>query len=134
MMLNGLCSLFPYRFIENYGTHIITSVIIGGKDVIYVKQHSSSALSAAEIKNYIQDIGDHRFSHNDSHNSGPIKLKDKVSIFSLVYFGFVILMYISLFSEKYLLYIVFTFSSTTYLVMYSTKRLLLHFYYLYFNC
>lgn len=91
-MLYGLCSLFLNRFIENYGTHIITAVIIGGKDVIYVKQHSSSALSAAEIKNYIQDIGDHRFSENDIHSSGPIKLKDKVSIFSHVYFGFVVLM------------------------------------------
>ncbi|KAJ4780008.1 MACPF domain-containing protein CAD1 [Rhynchospora pubera] len=67
------------RFIENYGTHIITSVTVGGKDVIYVKQHSSSALSATEIKNYIQDIGDLRFSENDSRSSGPIKLKEKES-------------------------------------------------------
>lgn len=81
MRLYVLCSLFLNRFIENYGTHIITSVTIGGKDAIFVKQHSTSALSATEIKNYIQDIGAHRFSEKDSHSSGPIKLKDKVSMF-----------------------------------------------------
>ncbi|KAK9291295.1 hypothetical protein L1049_009485 [Liquidambar formosana] len=47
-------------FIENFGTHVITSVTIGGKDVIYVKQHQSSPLSTMEIKNYVQDIGNHR--------------------------------------------------------------------------
>ncbi|KAK4481270.1 hypothetical protein RD792_012154 [Penstemon davidsonii] len=48
-------------FIENFGTHIITSVTIGGKDVIYIKQHMSSPLSIVEIKNYVQDIGNQRF-------------------------------------------------------------------------
>ncbi|XP_020101752.1 MACPF domain-containing protein CAD1-like isoform X2 [Ananas comosus] len=66
------------RFIENYGTHIITSITIGGKDVIYVKQHSSSPLSAMEIKNYVQDLGEQRFSESESHtSSGPMKVKDK---------------------------------------------------------
>lgn len=65
-------------FIENYGTHIITSITIGGKDVIYVKQHCSSPLSTMEIKNYVQDIGDQRFSDTDSRTSGPMKFKDKV--------------------------------------------------------
>ncbi|XP_038980838.1 MACPF domain-containing protein CAD1-like [Phoenix dactylifera] len=66
------------RFIENYGTHVITSITIGGKDVIYVKQHSSSPLSSMELKNYIQDIGEQRFSETGKHtSSGPLKLKDK---------------------------------------------------------
>ncbi|KAE8722811.1 Kinase superfamily protein isoform 1 [Hibiscus syriacus] len=39
-------------FIETLGTHVITSVTIGGKDEIYVKQHHSSPLSTMEIKNY----------------------------------------------------------------------------------
>ncbi|XP_059640019.1 MACPF domain-containing protein CAD1-like [Cornus florida] len=56
-------------FIENFGTHVITSVTIGGKDVIYVKQHRSSPLSAMELKNYVQDIGNQRFSSIDSHTS-----------------------------------------------------------------
>ncbi|KAJ4704265.1 MACPF domain-containing protein CAD1-like [Melia azedarach] len=65
-------------FIENFGTHIITSVTIGGKDVIYVKQHQSSPLSTMEIKNYVQDVGNQRFSDKDSHtSSGQMKLKDK---------------------------------------------------------
>ncbi|KAH7672510.1 Membrane attack complex component/perforin (MACPF) domain-containing protein [Dioscorea alata] len=67
-------------FIENYGTHVITSIKIGGKDVIYVKQHSSSPLSTMEIKNYIQDIGDHRFSDSENHTSfGPMELKNKAA-------------------------------------------------------
>ncbi|KAL5991285.1 hypothetical protein ACLOJK_012192 [Asimina triloba] len=67
-------------FIENFGTHIITSVTIGGKDVIYVKQHQSSPLSTMELKKYVQDIGDQRFSVIESHaSSGPMKFKDKAS-------------------------------------------------------
>ncbi|PON94435.1 Membrane attack complex component/perforin (MACPF) domain containing protein [Trema orientale] len=65
-------------FIENFGTHVITSVTIGGKDMIYVKQHQHSTLSTLEIKNYVQDIGNQRFSDAESHSSsGPMKLKDK---------------------------------------------------------
>ncbi|KAJ3680944.1 hypothetical protein LUZ60_015433 [Juncus effusus] len=65
------------RFIESYGTHIVTSVTIGGKDVIYVKQHANSSLSSEEIKNYIQDIANNRFS--DEERSGPIRIKEKDS-------------------------------------------------------
>uniref|UniRef100_A0A7N2M5C4 MACPF domain-containing protein n=1 Tax=Quercus lobata TaxID=97700 RepID=A0A7N2M5C4_QUELO len=69
-------------FIENFGTHVITSVTIGGKDVIYVKQHQSSPLSTMEIKKYVQDIGNHRFSDTHSHtSSGQMKLKDKARIY-----------------------------------------------------
>ncbi|XWS13057.1 hypothetical protein CRYUN_Cryun36dG0004700 [Craigia yunnanensis] len=65
-------------FIENFGTHVISSVTIGGKDVIYIKQHHSSPLSTMEINNYVQDIGNQRFSDKESHtSSGQIKLKDK---------------------------------------------------------
>ncbi|KAL2337604.1 hypothetical protein Fmac_012050 [Flemingia macrophylla] len=65
-------------FIENFGTHVITSITIGGKDVIYVRQHHTSPLSKLEMKNYIQDIGNQRFSDIDSHtSSGQTKSKDK---------------------------------------------------------
>ncbi|XP_063939126.1 MACPF domain-containing protein CAD1 [Daucus carota subsp. sativus] len=65
-------------FIENFGTHIITAVTIGGKDVIYVKQHQSSPLSKMEMKNYVQDIGSQRFSPTETHtSSGLLKYKDK---------------------------------------------------------
>ncbi|KAL0338084.1 UNVERIFIED_CONTAM: MACPF domain-containing protein CAD1 [Sesamum angustifolium] len=67
-------------FIENFGTHVITSVTIGGKDVIYVKQHLSSPLSIMEIKNYVQDIGNQRFSSPESlTSSGLLRYKDKGS-------------------------------------------------------
>ncbi|KAJ4977695.1 hypothetical protein NE237_008475 [Protea cynaroides] len=69
------------RFIENFGTHVITSVTIGGKDVIYIKQHHSSPLSNMEIKKYVKDIGDQRFSDMGSHaSSGPMKFKDNKGV------------------------------------------------------
>ncbi|CAA6669263.1 unnamed protein product [Spirodela intermedia] len=55
-------------FIKNHGTH----------DVIYVKQQTSSPLSVLDIKNYIRDLGDQRFSDNEvSTAPGPLKLKEK---------------------------------------------------------
>ncbi|RDX61790.1 MACPF domain-containing protein CAD1, partial [Mucuna pruriens] len=68
-------------FIENFGTHVITSITIGGKDVIYAKQHHTSPLSTLEIKNYIQDIGNQRFSDINNHTSSrQTKSKDKARI------------------------------------------------------
>lgn len=65
-------------FIENYGTHIVTSATVGGRDVVYIKQHQSSPLSLADIDNYVKDIGDHRFVDLKSQSSsGPLKYKDK---------------------------------------------------------
>lgn len=65
-------------FIENFGTHVITSVTVGGKDVIYVKQHQSSPLSTMEIKKYVQEIGNQRFSDTEIlARSGQMKFKDK---------------------------------------------------------
>nr|XP_016480938.1 PREDICTED: MACPF domain-containing protein CAD1-like isoform X2 [Nicotiana tabacum] len=67
-------------FIENFGTHVITSVTIGGKDVIYVKQHISSPLSTVEVKNYVQDVGNQRFSSAESlTSSGLLRYKDKAN-------------------------------------------------------
>lgn len=78
------CYYLIDSFIENFGTHVITSITIGGKDVIYVKQHQSSPLSTMEIKNYVQDIGNQRFSDAESHtSSGPKKVKDKVVLLFL---------------------------------------------------
>ncbi|XP_038723732.1 MACPF domain-containing protein CAD1-like [Tripterygium wilfordii] len=65
-------------FIENYGTHIVTSVTIGGRDVVYVRQHQSSPLLVSEIENYVKDIADHRFMDSKSQSTeGPLKYKDK---------------------------------------------------------
>lgn len=51
------------RFIETYGTHIILGVKVGGKDVIYVKQHQSSTLSSAELQRLLTEVSDERFSY-----------------------------------------------------------------------
>lgn len=65
-------------FIENYGTHIVTSATIGGRDVVYIRQHQSSPLSALDIENYVKDIGEHRFSDSKGQfTAGPLKYKDK---------------------------------------------------------
>lgn len=65
-------------FIENFGTHIIISVTIGGGDVIYVKQHHSSPLSSTDIENYVKEIAGQRFSDLESNSSfGVSTLKDK---------------------------------------------------------
>lgn len=74
-------------FIENFGTHVITSITIGGKDVIYVKQHQSSSLSAMEIKSYVQEIGNQRFCVSEIHATSGQKMKDKASstIFFLIF-------------------------------------------------
>jgi len=67
-------------FIENFGTHIITSVTIGGGDAIYVKQHHSSPLSSTDIENYVKDIAGQRFSNLETNTSvGVSTLKDKMS-------------------------------------------------------
>lgn len=89
LLLQILIMTFFDSFIENFGTHVITSVTIGGKDMIYVKQHQSSPLSTMEIKNYVQDIGNQRFFDTESHtSSGPMKIKDKASsrIFLCLFF------------------------------------------------
>lgn len=66
-------------FIENYGTHIVTSATVGGRDVVYVRQHQSSSLSALDIENYIKDIEDHRFLESSSQSTAGLpKYKDKV--------------------------------------------------------
>lgn len=69
-----------FSFIENYGTHIIISVTVGGKDEVYIKQHSSSQLSELEFRNYVKEIGSERFSDVDNKlNATPINYSEKVS-------------------------------------------------------
>jgi hypothetical protein len=48
-------------FIERYGTHIIMGVTIGGKDVVYVRQHQSSPSTVAEVQKLMQSVADRRF-------------------------------------------------------------------------
>uniref|UniRef100_A0A7N0U488 MACPF domain-containing protein n=1 Tax=Kalanchoe fedtschenkoi TaxID=63787 RepID=A0A7N0U488_KALFE len=68
-------------FIENFGTHVVTSVTIGGRDVVYIRQHQLSALSPMDIENYVEEIACERFessrSPSASSTTGPLKYKDK---------------------------------------------------------
>ncbi|KAI4318543.1 hypothetical protein MLD38_032233 [Melastoma candidum] len=48
-------------FIETYGTHIVTGVKMGGKDVIYVKQLHSSSLQPANVQKRLKEMADKRF-------------------------------------------------------------------------
>ncbi|CAN6201916.1 unnamed protein product [Urochloa humidicola] len=48
-------------FVENYGTHIVVGLSLGGQDVVYVKQDNSSPLSPSEIKEHLDRLGDQLF-------------------------------------------------------------------------
>lgn len=50
------------RFIRTFGTHIIVGMAIGGQDLLCVKQNSSSTIPQAELKGYLEDVGDCLFS------------------------------------------------------------------------
>ncbi|KAG7546347.1 Membrane attack complex component/perforin (MACPF) domain [Arabidopsis suecica] len=49
------------RFIDLYGTHIIVSVKMGGKDVIYAKQQHSSKLQPEDLQKRLKEVADKRF-------------------------------------------------------------------------
>ncbi|RWW52471.1 hypothetical protein BHE74_00041121 [Ensete ventricosum] len=49
------------RFIETYGTHIIMGLSVGGQDVVSVKQDHSSSLSACELRQHLERLGDQLF-------------------------------------------------------------------------
>ncbi|KAI3408017.1 MACPF domain-containing protein [Psidium guajava] len=65
-------------FIENFGTHIVTSATVGGRDVVYIRQHQSSSLSTSDIESYVKDIESHRFQESRNQPSAGLpKYKDK---------------------------------------------------------
>ncbi|GAB2211308.1 hypothetical protein Droror1_Dr00016601 [Drosera rotundifolia] len=62
-------------FIENFGTHVVTSTTIGGRDVVYLRQHQSSTLSASDIEKYVKDIAKQRLMFFTSQPGAPPPLK-----------------------------------------------------------
>lgn len=54
------------RFIRTYGTHIIVGLAVGGQDIICIKQRPSSGISPADLRGYLEDLGDHIFSDGRS--------------------------------------------------------------------
>jgi hypothetical protein len=66
-----------FSFIERYGTHIIVGVTIGGKDVVYVRQHQSSPSTVAEVQKLMQSVADRRFlGQADGHRERTGKEKE----------------------------------------------------------
>ncbi|KAK7398857.1 hypothetical protein VNO78_10031 [Psophocarpus tetragonolobus] len=49
------------RFIENFGTHILVGLSIGGKDLVLVKQDASSNLEPSELKKHLDELGNQLF-------------------------------------------------------------------------
>ncbi|KAL3630255.1 hypothetical protein CASFOL_023239 [Castilleja foliolosa] len=57
------------RFIDKYGTHVIVGVKMGGKDIIYVKQHYSSPLQPIDVQKRLKDVADRRFTDASGQSS-----------------------------------------------------------------
>ncbi|KAH7366069.1 hypothetical protein KP509_18G061900 [Ceratopteris richardii] len=53
------------RFLETFGTHIVASVKMGGKDVVYMKQHQSSSSTPVEFKKLLDEVSDEWFSQGE---------------------------------------------------------------------
>uniref|UniRef100_A0A0E0K511 MACPF domain-containing protein n=1 Tax=Oryza punctata TaxID=4537 RepID=A0A0E0K511_ORYPU len=68
------------RFIEQYGTHVIVGLSIGGQDVVYVKQDRSSSLSPSEIKEHLDRLGDQLFTGTCAMPPLHCRSKDKFKI------------------------------------------------------
>ena len=68
------------RFIEKYGTHVVVGLSMGGQDVVYVKQHESSALSPSEIKEHLDRLGDQLFTGACAMPPLRGKSKDKYKV------------------------------------------------------
>lgn len=98
--------VFFGRFIKTYGTHIVVGFAVGGQDVICIKQRPSSTIPPAELKGYLEDLGDIIFSDGTSplqetktkdgkkkvslylHCRVSLTLRLSVNICSLTYLGF----------------------------------------------
>lgn len=69
-------------FIDKYGTHIVTGVKMGGKDVIYLKELNGSNRQPYELQRLLKDLADQRFSEDldegskSNSKTTPRTLKD----------------------------------------------------------
>ncbi|KAI5064541.1 hypothetical protein GOP47_0021211 [Adiantum capillus-veneris] len=62
-------------FIEKYGTHIIMGVEVGGKDIVYVKQHQSSSLAKSEVELQLRKLVETRF---QGMETGVVDVRNKL--------------------------------------------------------
>ncbi|XP_058079380.1 MACPF domain-containing protein At1g14780-like isoform X2 [Magnolia sinica] len=63
------------RFIEKYGTHIVTGLSVGGQDVVFVRQNQSSNLQPSELKKHLDKLGEQLFT--GTCTLSPLRLKSK---------------------------------------------------------
>ncbi|PIA63829.1 hypothetical protein AQUCO_00201275v1 [Aquilegia coerulea] len=64
------------RFIENYGTHVIVAISVGGQDLVLVRQDQSSNLQPSDLKKHLNDLGDQLFTGTCTLNLSHSKNKD----------------------------------------------------------
>ncbi|KAI9114467.1 hypothetical protein K1719_014695 [Acacia pycnantha] len=57
------------RFIEEFGTHVVVGVSMGGKDVLYLRQSHSSNLQPTELQKLLKDKADMRFMDSAENSS-----------------------------------------------------------------
>ncbi|XP_054805043.1 MACPF domain-containing protein At4g24290-like [Prosopis cineraria] len=68
------------RFIEEFGTHVVVGVSMGGKDVLYLRQSHSSNLQPSDLQKLLKDKADMRFmgsAENSSLTSEDICYNDE---------------------------------------------------------
>lgn len=65
------------RFIEKFGTHVIVGVKMGGKDIVYMKQHHSSPLQPDEVRKRLKHVADNRFSNASGHSTNPENIYER---------------------------------------------------------
>jgi hypothetical protein len=76
------------RFIQTYGTHMIVGMAVGGQDLLCVKQKPSSPIPPADLRRYLEDLGDFLFSDQRSPSLLQRKTRDgkqKVLCFILLF-------------------------------------------------
>ncbi|GMH28287.1 hypothetical protein Nepgr_030130 [Nepenthes gracilis] len=66
------------RFIQNFGTHIIVGMAVGGQDLICVRHQPSSRIPPAEVRENLEDLGDALFSHGIYPSTIQTKARKKV--------------------------------------------------------
>ncbi|KAE8022922.1 hypothetical protein FH972_008683 [Carpinus fangiana] len=64
------------RFIQTYGTHMIVGMAVGGQDLLCVKQKPSSPIPPADLRRYLEDLGDFLFSDQRSPSLLERKTRD----------------------------------------------------------
>lgn len=86
--------------------------------MVYIRQHQSSNLSASDIQNYIEDIGNDRFGVKSQSSPGPLRYKEKVSVKKCPFQ--LILIQLPLDYKIYLPYVLVAYDDSCYCILFST--------------